>query len=79
MIDLELGCPQDINRDPTWSDNLNTPISKKPPPGKLFTIYIIYFSVTSPLHFSFFFNVVVQDRLAASIDLWQACAYRFTE
>jgi hypothetical protein len=29
--------------------------------------------------FSFFFNVVVQDRLAASIDLWQACAYRFTE
>jgi hypothetical protein len=43
-------------------------------------LYKIYFSATSPLHFfSVFYNIVLQVRQAASIDLQQACEYRFTE
>jgi hypothetical protein len=30
-------CPQDINSDPAWSENLYTQILNKPPPGEPFT------------------------------------------
>jgi hypothetical protein len=42
-------------------------------------LYNIYFSATSPLRFSLFYNNVLQVHWAASIDLRQACEYRFTE
>jgi hypothetical protein len=42
-------------------------------------LYIIYFSATSPLRFSLFYNVVLRVRQAASIHLSQAREYRFTE
>jgi hypothetical protein len=47
--------------------------------GQTLSIYSIYFSVTSPLRFSLFYNNVLQVHWAASIDLRQACEYRFTE
>jgi hypothetical protein len=42
-------------------------------------LYRIYFSATSPLQFPLFYNTVLQVRLAASIDLRQACEYHFTK
>jgi hypothetical protein len=45
----------------------------------LFTICSIYFSATSPLRFSLFYNAVLRVHRAASTNLRQACEYRFTE
>jgi hypothetical protein len=38
IISWELGCLQDINSDPAWSEKAYTPISNKPPLGKPFTL-----------------------------------------
>jgi hypothetical protein len=38
VIGQESGCPQDINSDPAWSENMYTPISNKPHTCKPVTI-----------------------------------------
>jgi hypothetical protein len=81
MIGYESGCPQG---NPVWSEKVYTPISNKPPLGKPFTLqhlllqHLLFDDFTIEF-FLLFYNVVLQVRRAASINIRQACEYRFTE